>query len=434
MSAERKRYAIVGVGSRSRMYTKAIAQTYRKHGELVGVCDTNAARIALCNHSLPAGHSELPAFAPGEFGKMIAQTHPDVVVVTSIDVTHSDYIVAAMRAGCDVITEKPLTIDQARCTAILETVRDTGRELTVTFNYRYAPPRSHVKELLAGGAIGDILSLDFHWMLDTRHGADYFRRWHRRRENSGSLLVHKATHHFDLVNWWLGARPVEVFAQAGRNFYTPQTADRQFGLTGRSSRCHTCKVHEKCPFFLDLAAKAELKTMYLDCEHADGYIRDGCVFSDEIDIWDSMSLTVAYDTGATMSYSLNAFCPVEGYAVAFNGSAGRLEHRACENSYISGDGTVPGELSSGSVAIALIPAFEKPRQIDPHTGAGGHGGGDELLLADIFDPGAPPDSLGRRAGHLDGAYSILTGIAACESIDTGRAVRIVDLADESLLR
>ena len=82
----------------------------------------------------------------------------------------------------------------------------------VTFNYRYAPKHQKIKELLMSGAIGRVTSVDFSWYLDTTHGADYFRRWHRLREKSGSLWVHKATHHFDLVNWWLDADPVEVSA------------------------------------------------------------------------------------------------------------------------------------------------------------------------------------------------------------------------------
>jgi predicted dehydrogenase len=78
----------------------------------------------------------------------------------------------------------------------------------VTFNYRYSPFRSQVKELLMSGEIGDVLSVDFHWLLNTVHGADYFRRWHSNKAISGGLMVHKATHHFDLVNWWLSDMPV----------------------------------------------------------------------------------------------------------------------------------------------------------------------------------------------------------------------------------
>jgi predicted dehydrogenase len=59
--------------------------------------------------------------------------------------------------------------------------------------------------------VGKITSVDFHWYLNTFHGADYFRRWHGERKYSGTLLLHKATHHFDLLNWWIDSDPVEVF-------------------------------------------------------------------------------------------------------------------------------------------------------------------------------------------------------------------------------
>ena len=433
MSSSKKRYAVVGVGSRSRMYTKAVTETYADHCQLVGLCDTNASRLALRISELPEGYPDVPTYPAEDFDRMVAETKPDVVVVTSVDVTHSDYIVRAMELGCDVVTEKPMTTDTERCREILKTRRETGRDIQVTFNYRYSPPRSQVKEMLEAGVIGEILSVDFHWTLDTRHGADYFRRWHRNRCNSGSLLVHKATHHFDLVNWWLGARPVEVYCTGRRAFYTPENADRLFELSGRSDRCHTCKVQDKCPFVLKMAENEGLRKLYLECEKDDGYFRDRCVFSDEIDIWDIMNVAVRYDSGATMSYSLNAFIPIEGYTIAFNGDRGRLEHRACENTYISGDGTVPGELTKGNLAITHIPAFEQPREIEPRTGSGGHGGGDVVLQDDIFLPERPDDPLGRRAGHVDGAMSILTGVAACRSIDTGQPVKIADLVEDELL-
>ena len=57
--------------------------------------------------------------------------------------------------------------------------------------------------------------MHFEWALDTVHGADYFRRWHRDKKNSGGLLVHKSSHHFDLVNWWIGDVPARVYARGG---------------------------------------------------------------------------------------------------------------------------------------------------------------------------------------------------------------------------
>ena len=100
-----------------------------------------------------------------------------------MDRFHHEYIIRSLEAGCDVITEKPMTIDDVRCRAILEAEKRTGRRVIVTFNYRFAPYVTRVKELLREGVIGKVLSVDFEWILDTRHGADYFRRWHRRKEN-----------------------------------------------------------------------------------------------------------------------------------------------------------------------------------------------------------------------------------------------------------
>ncbi|MGA2266060.1 MAG: Gfo/Idh/MocA family oxidoreductase [Phycisphaerae bacterium] len=430
-SSSRKRYVQVGIGGRSHMYTKAITETFKKHCQLVGFCDTNQGRMDTRNKLLAAkGVKAVPTYRAHQFDRMIAETRPDVVVVTTVDATHSDYICRAMELGCDVITEKPMTTDELRCRKILETVAKTKQRCLVTFNYRYAPPRSQIREMIMAGKIGEVLSVDFCWLLNTQHGADYFRRWHRRRECSGSLLVHKATHHFDLVNWWIDDIPQEVFCHGSLKYYTPKTAERM-GLSDRAERCLVCPAQKRCKFYLDLRTVKDHKALYLDNEKEDGYFRDRCVFSDQINIWDNMSVTVRYRRGTLLNYFLHAYSPYEGYKIAFNGTKGRIEHTACENTYISGDGTVPGELTRGNVSVTLIPEFSPPRILEPRTGKGGHGGGDPVLLTDLFHPRPPKDPLRRRADQRDGAYSILVGVAAYHSIDTGRAIRIADLLGDA---
>ena len=433
----KQRIAVVGTGGRSAMYLNAAARDYTDACELVALCDRNLGRARLAQARVKelCGR-EVPIYGAADFDRMLAEQKPDrVVVTTGPDRTHSEYIVRSLRSGCDVVTEKPMTTDETRCREILAARHETGRELQVTFNYRYSPPRSQVRQMILDGAIGPVLSANFSWYLDTRHGADYFRRWHRRRENSGSLLVHKATHHFDLVNWWIDDVPDEVFAHGSRRYYTSEHAD-SIGLAGRGERCLGCPVAAKCPFHLDLAANAGLKALYLDNEQEDGYFRDRCVFSDEVDIWDTMSVSVRYRGGALLSYLLHAYSPVEGYRIAFNGEKGRIEHFASENTYINGDGTVPGELERGKVGTTLIPEFSRPQAIEPATGAGGHGGGDTLLLDDVFRPAsraAAPDRLRRRANQVDGTWSIMVGVAASHSIDSGRPVRIGDLLGDAPL-
>jgi len=422
----KRRYAQVGCGGRGLMYLDAVTQTYAATCEMVALCDVNPGRLQRYVDRARERGALAVGYPASDFDRMIAEAKPDCVIVTTKDRHHDEYICRAMELGCDAITEKPMTIDERRCQRIIDTIAKTGRKLTVTFNYRYAPPATQVKDLLMSGAIGEVLSVEFTWLLDTSHGADYFRRWHRNKENSGGLMVHKATHHFDLVNWWLSDVPETVFAAGHRRFYTPRTAER-YGLTNRSERCLDCAESGRCPFYLDLAAHRSMRELYLENERFDGYFRDRCVFSEAIDIEDSMELVVCYRGGAKMSYALNAFSPYEGYQVAFNGSKGRLERKEVESSYISGDGTTPHQVVENRSYIRVFPHFAEAYQVEVWTGEGGHGGGDPVLLDDIFSPEPKPDKYLRAADHRAGAYSILTGIAANRSMATGQPVRIADL-------
>ena len=420
----RKRYVIVGCGSRSRMFQDALWGPHKAHGEIVGSCDTNPGRLDhVARRAADAGVKAPKPYLAADFDRMLRELKPDSVIVTPPDAFHDDYIVRALDAGCDVITEKPMTTTAAKAQRILDAVKRSGRHIRVTFNYRYSPFRSQVKELLMSGEIGDVLSVDFHWLLNTVHGADYFRRWHSNKAISGGLMVHKATHHFDLVNWWLSELPVEVTAVGRKQYYTPAMA-RRMGLSGPHQRCATCPEKDKCSFYFDVAADPGLKALYIDNEKYDGYFRDQCVWREEISIEDTMNVIARYSGGATLSYSLNAFNAWEGYHVAFNGTKGRIEHSVVESALVAGASRAQAE---DVIHTRVIPLRGAPRELEPWTGAGGHGGGDAVMLADIFDPNAPADPQLRAADERGGAASILVGIAANRCFETGQPVRIADL-------
>jgi predicted dehydrogenase len=422
-----QRYAIVGTGSRSAMYSHALLGDFREHGRLVAICDSNRTRLDWTNQNLARtfGVAALPGYTPQDLETMLHEQQVDTLIVTSLDRTHHHYIIRAMEAGCDVVTEKPMTTDAVRCAAINDAIGRTGRHLRVTFNYRYAPRNSKVKELLMQGAIGTVKSVHFEWLLDTRHGADYFRRWHRDKRNSGGLFVHKATHHFDLVNWWLDSALDTVYAQGGLVFYGRENAESR-GITAFYDRGTSHPNATNDPFALDLAADINLKGLYLDAEKDDGYHRDQSVFGDGISIEDDMSAIVRYRSGAVMTYHLTAYSPWEGYRVAFNGTGGRLELEVVENSYVSGS-ALDHSQPSASTSILLRPHWGKPLTVPvAEDGQAGHGGGDTRLLRDIFI-GSDPDPLGRAAGFQAGRDSIMVGIAANHSMATGLPVRISDL-------
>jgi predicted dehydrogenase len=429
MIRTKKRYAIVGLGSRSSMFWQAISTTYKDIAEIAGFCDTNRTRMEFALESLRAEcgyEGEIPCYNASNFDCMVRETRPDTVIVTSIDRTHHQYIVRAMELGCDVITEKPMTIDATKCQAILDAVKKTGKSLRVTFNYRYAPSRSKVKELIRSGIIGEVRQVHFEWLLDTKHGADYFRRWHRDKRNSGGLMVHKATHHFDLVNWWLDTTPELVFALGSLAFYGRDNAEAR-GEDRPYFRTTGVEAAKDDPFALNLAENQNLKSLYLNAEHEDGYLRDRNVFDDGISIEDTMNVLVRYANGAQMSYSLVAYAPWEGYRVMFNGTKGRIELQDVEESYVSDASGQMGRSLGKGKHILVCPHFAEPYEVKPPTPVGGHGGGDTPLLESIFSPATGDDPLGLVANHVDGAWSILTGISANQSFATARPVRPADL-------
>ncbi|MFD1547498.1 Gfo/Idh/MocA family protein [Nonomuraea guangzhouensis] len=414
------RYAFVGLGHRVRMYIDALLGDWRDTGTIVGLCDTNQTRMDYYAERI----GDVPRFHPDEFGKLLELA--DAVVVTTVDATHARYVVAALDAGLDVIVEKPLTVDAEGCEAIAAAAERNPGKLVVTFNYRYSPRNSAVKRLISAGEIGEVTSVHFDWALDTIHGADYFRRWHRERANSGGLLVHKSTHHFDLVNWWLAAAPELVFAQTDLRFY-----GQALPRGSRPARGQGALGLGTDPFILDISADEHLKRLYLDAEHEDGYIRDQDVFGPGVTIDDNMSVLVRYANRAVLTYSLTAHAPYEGYRVVFNGTAGRVELEVCERSWTPPHAAIDPSAATKQHAagawerLTLHQHWKEPEEIAIEQGAGGHGGGDRLLLDDVFR-GPGDDPLGRPAGYRDGIRSVLVGVAATRSATTGHAVRLTD--------
>jgi predicted dehydrogenase len=404
--AAKKKVAMVGTGVRGiGMWGRPVIKEFADIVEFVGLCDINPGRVATGKSMM-----QLNCATFTDLDKMMKETKPDILIVTTVDSTHHEMIIKGMEYGADIVTEKPMTIDEKKCQAILDTEKKTGKKVMVTFNYRYSPHRQKIYELLRANAIGKLTSVDFHWYLDVHHGADYFRRWHRLREKAGTLLVHKSTHHFDLLNWWLESDPEEVYAYGDLEFYGKNNSFRH-------THCRPCPHKDKCKFYWDITKNPQLVKLYVDNEKHDGYHRDGCVWREDIDIFDKMAVQVKYANNVQVSYSLTTYSPYEGYRIAFNGTGGRLEAWIKERQ--------PWEEEPFD-EIHLTNNFGKREIIRIPNNEEGHGGGDVRLRKQIFNPDGK-DPYRQAAGSRDGAMSILVGIAARNSIDSGKPVKIESL-------
>ena len=290
-----------------------------------------------------------------------------------------------------------------------------------------------IKQLLTESAIGNVVSVDLHWMLNTHHGASYFRRWHGLRQCGGTLWVHKATHHFDLLNWWLDSDPQEVFAYGDLEHY---------GSNGpfRGKNCRHCEHQQECEYYWDITSDKHLMDLYVANEKYDGYYRDNCLFRKEINIYDKMSAQIKYANNVFVNYSLTTYSPYEGWKIAFNGTKGRLEawqdipfmrsdemidQKALHEMEMAQD--TKEDISYRPVIVHKL--WDKHETIIVGHKHGGHGGGDERLHDKIFKNPNADDPYKHAAGARDGAMSILIGIAARKSIESENPVRIAELTD-----
>ncbi|KIM81600.1 hypothetical protein PILCRDRAFT_821380 [Piloderma croceum F 1598] len=440
-SANPGRVAIVGTGSRGLMFVNGIAE--RPNSIVVALCDQNTVRSEYYNQVLEGqGRPRAPIFKPEQFGEMLVSERVDTVVITTVDATHHLYIIPALKAGVRVITEKPMTTAVEKCRAINQACKQIGKHITVTFNYRYNPVHEVVKRTIAEGQIGNVLSVHFEWLLDTVHGADYFKRWHANKENSGGLMVHKSGHHFDLVNWWLDAQPSEVAGMGRLAFYGDKNG-KQHGWACDYKRAQGSEQANQDPFAIHIEADEQLNKLYgPDAHKVDGYERDRNCFQSGINIEDDVGLLVRYNSGAIMTYHLTAYNPWEGYRVMFNGTKGRLELEVVESTHrlgkeaMTSTGAVHGTSPAphvGPSRVSLHPLWEPSRDVPIVIEHGSHGGGDTRMLNILFGPRPGEaveagDASKQAATERDGTLALAVGLAANESFMTGKFVKVSDLA------
>ena len=290
----------------------------------------------------------------------------------------------------------------------------------MAFNYRFNPVHELVHRELRRGAIGDILSVHFEWLLDMRHGADYFRRWHREKDNSGGLMVHKSGHHFDLVHWWLGARPERVFGLGRLGFYGRENGERT-GYRRDYDRAHGSPAAADDPFALHLADNEGLRALYLDAEKEDGYHprpqrlrrrhhhrgRHG-----------GPGALRHRRQHVVPPHRLLALGGLPGDVQRHRrpaGAGGRGEHVAAPRTKLtSAKGAVHGDTAmenAGGARILVRPLWQPPREVEiPEFDHAGHGGGDARMLRALFDGDMGEAAPRRRHG---GGRRARAGHGAC---------------------
>ena len=342
-------FGIIGMGNRGR----GMFQLLKKNrlSNPAAVCDTGPERLS--------DFQKKGVRIYKDYHDLLNDKNIDAVFITTPDFTHGEILDAAVRAGKNAICEKPLEITEEKLRKVLSTCGKSGRTVAVGYVLRYAPLFQKAKELVKNGAIGRLISVN---AVDNINygGYAFFHDWHRRRENVTSLLLQKATHSLDIVDWLVDSDPVRVAAFGGLDLYGSKGAERYLGHKAPAGlRCGNCEKEEECPdSILNMERVHGIKWQ-------DNW-PDSCVYADEVSVDDNQSLIVQYRNGVKLTYLLNQFTPGYKREYSLIGDKGQLRFDD-ESKMIK----ITERASRNTANYTVFPAL-------------GHGGGDEGLVLDFL--------------------------------------------------
>ncbi|GAA2758224.1 Gfo/Idh/MocA family protein [Actinopolymorpha rutila] len=206
----RRRVGLVGLGSIGVTHARVLAEL-RSEVELVAVsggADTDLAELGW------------PRATRADPAEILARGDLDLVVLCGPTPTHAPQALAALRAGRNVVVEKPLALDVAAAQEIAWEAAQSGLLVSVMAQRRLEPQHLDIKRRLDAGELGrPLLGETFvHWHRDD----DYYARasWRGRQESGGGSVMNQSVHNIDLLRWFLGA-PVEVTAQSATLGHDP---------------------------------------------------------------------------------------------------------------------------------------------------------------------------------------------------------------------
>ena len=405
----KKRYVIVGASFRCYiLFACNMVDNLGDKTEVVGIYDPNKTRCEYFKKKIGDGLTIYD-----DFDLMLDTEKPDAVLVTTSDLYHHTYIIRALDKGYDVISEKPITNTYERCLAIKQAEKRSGKKVSVTFNMRFDPAFVMMKQLISNGKIGKIHNISYTYYLDRNHGGDYFRRWHRYMKNSEGLLLHKSTHHFDIANWFVEDQPKLVTALGNRVYFGNEQRYK-------ADCCRNC-TDTTCECYGDSQTGEHDIELYFKAQHEDGYVRDTCSFKPDTDICDNMSVSVLYNRGAILSYTLNCFAQNEGCRIKIIGENGDME-------IVKGLTDTDKNDTHYSIRIDYKNGNSEIVRVKKLVGT--HGGSDLRLATMLLaGDGIENDTLCQCADCYAGFSSAMIGIAANESIKTLKTIDLTDYLD-----
>ncbi len=412
---KQKTIAVLGAGGRGQGFGKII-KSYSHLAKIVGVAEPRDA------YRLPFVelHAIEPSMAFKDWRQFIARPRMcDAVVISTMDREHAECAVACLKLGYDILLEKPMATTLADCRAIEAAQRASGGKIVgVCHSLRYAKNMRTLRDMVAGGAIGRVMTMDHLEPVGLFHQAHSFVRGNWGNEGRSTfMLMAKSCHDIDYISYVIGKPCLSVMSYGHLSYFTRANAP-----AGSTERCTDgCPVEPTCPFS---AIKQYVQTNreqwwanFVSADHSQEAhmeaIKTGpygrCVWKCDNDVVDHQVVAMHFADDITATFTMTAFTrDGQGRQVRVHGTTGDLE------------------LVNDQLKLHTF-ATRDTQTINFGVESGGHGGGDDRIVHEWLTALHTRDDSKVVANAQESLKSHTIVFAAEESRKQGRVVKIAEM-------
>lgn len=421
---------IVGNGERANCYCK-YALSHPEELKVVAIVDPDERKKAegsavygvpreLCFNSV----EELLAY------EKIHGRLADGVVNATMDELHYKTAVPLLKAGYNMLLEKPIVNNEAQLLEIKETAEKSGSLLMICHVLRYTPFYLGIKQALLTGVIGEIMHIETCENVGVAHSSNSYIRgkWNSTEKCGSSMLLAKCCHDLDLLCWLNNTvKPVKVSSFGGRDFLTEEKAPKGAGTRCLNDCPHvdTCQYSAKSIYVLTdnfpyyswtsidkdyREISREEKTESLKTFNPHG----ACAYKTGSDLVDHQALMIQFSNGSTATHSM-----IQGAV------------RPCRLIRIMGTkGEIQGMIESCKFTVRTYDFynadyFEKEYDVsDKFKKDDHHAGGDEGIIKDFINMLGGGNVSVSCTKIEDSIYGHLCVFKADESLLSGRVEQI----------
>lgn len=329
MKKRKIKVAVIGAGNRAGAYVE-YAILHPGEMEVVAVVEPNEVRRNQCalRCGIPAGN----CFA--EWKDFLKQEKiADAVFICTPDNMHYQPAIMALERGYDILLEKPIAQSWEECREIVGRAKELNRIVGVCHVLRYNPYFMKFKEIVAGGTLGELISVNHVEAVGIERMTHAFVRglW-RKESETNPMILSKACHDLDLLVWLTGSACRKVCSYGSLKWFKRSNAP-----AGSTARCTDgCAVERECPYSaIDLYFRRKRWLRHFDLpEEADAdavimqELRTGpygrCVYRCDNDVVDHQVVSMLMESGVTVNLSMDAFTKESGRKTHFMFSQGEV--------------------------------------------------------------------------------------------------------------